>query len=71
MTIRKFIHYCPSCRAKNKIITRCKQCFKLCCNECSYNEGICIDCYIKEEKSLVKTYFDDKNKEMLNKGVAL
>jgi len=65
MSINKeFALICPNCGMPDKIITKCKECFKACCSDCSY-DFVCVDCYTStrvrrelliyaEEKKLLK-----------------
>lgn len=43
---KKFKLDCPKCGNKDKVVTKCFECFHSCCSSCSV-KMICIDCYIK------------------------
>ena len=59
----KFKHICPNCKAKDKIVIKCKKCWKYTCSECTTQE-LCKDCYIiMNDIKEVNRYFIDKEKE--------
>ena len=59
-----FKHTCPSCKAKDKVIEKCKHCLKYCCSECSVN-GECYDCFIiANDQSEVLRYFEEKKQAL-------
>lgn len=52
---------CRNCLADRKILSKCNECGKSCCTECSIN-NICIDCYTDTHaKSEVFNYNSDKD----------
>lgn len=57
---KSFTRKCPLCEAKDKVVMKCKKCYKFICQECEIN-GICTDCYV-EVMGNIETgkYFDDK-----------
>jgi len=60
---KKFKYDCPSCRAKDKVVMKCRKCLKYCCNECSV-DITCLDCYtIFVETREIEAYFTDKYKQ--------
>ena len=46
MINQKFKIACPTCKEKDKVVSKCKECFIVCCSSCSF-EMVCIDCFVK------------------------